>query len=539
MHPDSIAAWIRDLESFAGSRLTLSHCSPTHPLRSWKRARPDDYNCERPLPNKTRRVALADMAANGHNRAATPTSPRKRLRSVDLDPREAEYDDLDGPTPRPHTRTLPIPDFSPFYINALAVDGDELDSPLQSHTHSQSRPQSQSASSVRSTSPKKVTSLWDVGNGVEYTPLADVADDQRKQLGIVGIALLDQLEDVADGPVFAASFKSQLAAAGIKRIKPYHLDHADDRLTAELTSELQTIQSINAFSRRCVLNRDHESEWNNRVHTKVLELALGIDEARVGFRTVTATRIASEFRPTHSPGLTTGKIVDYAMFLEPLQPARDALTSLITTSSDSINHVRYEGLRTRPIAISIETKTESRSVEEAKVQLGVWLAGQVARIEALMRQVAVLQAGEQLEEESTSKSETSRRGRGTSRASHSYSRTHMRTHAQLPTPTPTIDINIPESTALLSQIVFPLVDVQSDSWSLFFGRISSDTSTSRTQKPASRIHIFHSVPLGNTTNMVQTYRLIKSLKVLRAWIDTDFRDWWDRVLRIDCNDTLV
>jgi hypothetical protein len=537
MHPNSVAAWIHEVELSAGSRLSLSPCPLTPPLRSGKRARSDDYNFERPLPNKKRRVALADMAANGHNRPATPTSPRKRLHSVNLDPREAGHGDLDGPTPRPHTRIPLISGFSLSYTNALAVDGDGFDSPLQSQTRSQSRPQSQSASSVRSTSPKKVTSLWDVGNGVEYKPLADPADDQRKQLGTVGIKLLDQLEDVADGPVFAARFESQLVAAGIKKIKPHHLDHADDRPTTELISELQTIQIINAFSRRCVVNRDHESEWNNRVHTKILELALGSDEARVGFRTVTATRIAPEFRPTHSPGLTTGKIVDYAMFLEPLQPARDALASLITTSFDSINHVRYEGLRTRPIAISIETKTESRSVEEAKVQLGVWLAGQVARIEALMRQVAVSEADGRFEEESTSESGTSKRRRVTSRASHS----HSHTHAQLPTPTPTIDINIPDATALLSQIVFPLVDVQSDSWSLFFGRISSDTSmpTSRTQKPASRIHIFHSVPLGNTTNTVQTYRLIKSLKVLRTWVDTDFRDWWDRVLRVDCNGTLV
>ena len=121
--------------------------------------------------------------------------------------------------------------------------------------------------------------------------------------------------------------------------------------------------------------------------------------------------------------------------------------------------------------------------------MGVWLAGQVARIEHLIQQTAVV---------------------GT-------------THS-----------------ADLSQVVFPLLDVQSENWSLFLGRVSSDTSTSMSsssmRKPASPIHIFHSIPLGNTTNTAQTYQLIECLKALRAWINIKFRMWWDKVLGIDRRD---
>ena len=85
----------------------------------------------------------------------------------------------------------------------------------------------------------------------------------------------------------------------------------------------------------------------------------------------TAARITPEYRPTHSNNLTTGKIVDYTIHLEPSGSARDIVSSLIGMSTDSINHVGYESLRARPIAVLIETKTESRTVEEAKVQLGV------------------------------------------------------------------------------------------------------------------------------------------------------------------------
>jgi hypothetical protein len=59
-------------------------------------------------------------------------------------------------------------------------------------------------------------------------------------------------------------------------------------------------------------------------------------------------------------------------------------------STDSINHVGYEGLRARHIAVSIETRTQSRTVEEAKVQLAVRVATQVAQMDALVRQLAPL-----------------------------------------------------------------------------------------------------------------------------------------------------
>ncbi|OWY53979.1 bzip transcription factor protein [Alternaria alternata] len=84
--------------------------------------------------------------------------------------------------------------------------------------------------------------------------------------------------------------------------------------------------------------------------------------------------------PTHSNGLTTGKIVDYVIHFEPSSSARDIVSSLLGMSTDSTNRVGYEGLRARPFAISIKTKTEVQIVEEAKV----------ARINALMRQLAAL-----------------------------------------------------------------------------------------------------------------------------------------------------
>jgi hypothetical protein len=206
-------------------------------------------------------------------------------------------------------------------------------------------------------------------------------------------------------------------------------------------------------------------------------------------------------------------------------------------STDSINHVGYEGLRARPIAVSIETKTESRTVEEAKVQLGVWVAAQVARIEALVGQLAPLevkkpvaeaQAG-RLQSEMVTRDRRKSRGRGgrMSRAE--------QPQTQEPTPTPTV-VMVPDPSDILSQTVFPLIDIQSEAWSLFFARVTPSNalhpSNSDIRKPVSNIQIFHSVPLGNTANTVQTYRLVKSIKVLRDWVDEDFRKWWDGFLGV-------
>jgi hypothetical protein len=123
---------------------------------------------------------------------------------------------------------------------------------------------------------------------VTYTHLANTTALKREQLGENGLALLEKLEDVGDGPVVPAKLKQRLAEAeaDIGRVKQHQLDTLDERPVDDLLWELRTIQDIVSLSHRCSVNRDHETEWNNPVHTKVLELALGNEEMRVGFRSV-------------------------------------------------------------------------------------------------------------------------------------------------------------------------------------------------------------------------------------------------------------
>tara|TARA_R110002003_G_scaffold1452_2_gene23079 strand:+ start:230 stop:970 length:741 start_codon:yes stop_codon:yes gene_type:complete len=245
---------------------------------------------------------LGEMAANDQNMfMPSPTSnvsrpkksiDKKRMRTPSPSKNRRQFpddayspDDIDDATPRPDhfgRSAYPVPNLS--YREALANEPIEDDDDLQARSPTRSHTQSQSSN--RSASPKKITSLWNVGNGVTYTHLANTTASKRAQLGGNGLALLEKLEDVGDGPVVPAELKLRLAEADMGKVKQHQFDTLDERPVDELLWELRTIQDIISLSHRCSVNRDHETEWNNRVHTKVLELALGNDETSVGFRSV-------------------------------------------------------------------------------------------------------------------------------------------------------------------------------------------------------------------------------------------------------------
>lgn len=119
-----------------------------------------------------------------------------------------------------------------------------------------------------------------------YTHLANTTALKRERLGGNGLALLEKLEDGGDGPVVPVKLKQRLVEVDMGKVKQHQFDILDERLVDELLWELRTIQDIISLSHQCSVNWDHETGWNNRVHAKVLELALGNDETSVGFRSV-------------------------------------------------------------------------------------------------------------------------------------------------------------------------------------------------------------------------------------------------------------
>jgi hypothetical protein len=283
MHPISVAAWVRELEP-----RTRTQPYPSS-LHTHKRRQPDTRKSPHSR-KKTRRVVLGEVAANDQNLfMLSPKSntslpkrsiEKKRMRTPSPSKNQRQFpddayspDDIEDATPRPDRfahGAYPIPTLS--YQEALSNEpiADEDDFPARSPTRSHT----QSQSSNRSASPKEITSLWNVGNGMIYTHLANTTASKREQLGENGLALLEKLEDVSDGPVVPIGLKQRLADAGMSKVRQHQFDTSDERPVDELVWELRTIQDIISLSHRCSVNRDHETECNNRVHTKVLWIVL-------------------------------------------------------------------------------------------------------------------------------------------------------------------------------------------------------------------------------------------------------------------------
>lgn len=188
-------------------------------------------------------------------------------------------------------------------------------------------------------------------------------------------------------------------------------------------------------------------------------------------------------------------MVDYVLFIgdaqedplkakyanmRPSNDLMDELARIIVEAPDSINHTPYFALRHRPIAVSIETKTTSRTEEEARVQLGIWIASQLNRIWKLGCQ--------------------------------------------------TDDQPDAEFLDLLQKAVFPLVYVNSAQWTLMLARpiIECDGSGEK----YFRTVIYKGIVIGDTSSIVGTYQLLSALKILREWAHQEYRNWWKDVIQM-------
>lgn len=252
----------------------------------------------------------------------------------------------------------------------------------------------------------------------------------------------------------------------------------------------------------------------------------------------TSTRISDELRPSYGAGFTQ-KLVDFVIFFEPASLAADIIATRIDFD-DSINHASHEGLRHRPIAVSIETKTESRPPEEAKEQLGVWIAAQVARIELLLDETAFGSVSAPPQPSSLPPPPPP----ATNLRREKSAKNKVVVVDQQPTPQqlipqqssvgPFIKPSLPpRPPPLLSVIVFPLIQIQAQVWKLYFARVSPHRSINPLTLPHAHIEIFGEMRLGDSSTILGTYHLLKSLRVLKSWIDTEYRAWWDRVLGVE------
>ncbi|KAI8710495.1 hypothetical protein NCS52_01566600 [Fusarium sp. LHS14.1] len=327
-------------------------------------------------------------------------TPRKRRRGFQPDEPVTRSDDdvfdVDDPEKTPSASSAPslIPPSS-FKLPIVPY-------PL----HHPSRSNSQSSRSVassltgstkpkftrRSASPVKPGTLKDLQKPVEYV---ECTDNSGAQLS----APVRQLyRDIYDLAVEREGF----IPASLKVPLSEHLPHTRPRYFSQDEHwepdggrrELQALLEIRDDALLCRSSNASEAAWNSDVHSPLLKLALKpFKKPLIRRHILTSTPINSEFVPPMREGSfydkVGSKMVDYGIALHPDedspldQAIRRALQQLPTTTH-YFNHVAYDPIKYAANVVSIETKTGSKGPQEARSQLGIWIASWSFRMHQLL-----------------------------------------------------------------------------------------------------------------------------------------------------------
>ncbi|KAK8164640.1 hypothetical protein BKA80DRAFT_72062 [Phyllosticta citrichinensis] len=171
---------------------------------------------------------------------------------------------------------------------------------------------------------------------------------------------------------------------------PEQTYYQDIRPLDDAKVELSAVQDIVTYSRILKMERGSEASWNDWVHSPVLHLALR-GHSKVGYRNVTTASISPRelLAQLSGPGIqplanNATRMVDYAMYVD-LTESRRLRAFLADCNAESVNATAYEGLCTRPIAVSIETKKpETADTNKALTQLTVWMILHFKRLQQLI-----------------------------------------------------------------------------------------------------------------------------------------------------------
>jgi hypothetical protein len=161
-------------------------------------------------------------------------------------------------------------------------------------------------------------------------------------------------------------------------------------------AEFYKIRAIERVARECLDLRRSEAAWNAHVHGPLLELALSRRHGSVVYENATSARILPCFRPSLVTGeVSEGKMVDF-VFAPRLSPDLDvaiqnrlielstrAKSTTLASAQLNVNQTDYTPLTRSPSAVSIETRVAGASLEEGRLQLGIWTAAWHKRMEML------------------------------------------------------------------------------------------------------------------------------------------------------------
>ena len=163
-------------------------------------------------------------------------------------------------------------------------------------------------------------------------------------------------------------------------------------------AEFYKVRSIKDHARACLALHRAEAAWNAKVHEPLLELALARRHTSVICENATSARILPCFLPSLiTSEVAEGKMVDFvlapnlgseseldiAIQNKLVELAKQMKSSGLVSAHLCVNQTDYPPPMRSPAAVTMETEVAGASLEEGRLQLGIWTAARHGRMETL------------------------------------------------------------------------------------------------------------------------------------------------------------
>ncbi|KAJ4307436.1 hypothetical protein N0V84_012740 [Fusarium piperis] len=258
--------------------------------------------------------------------------------------------------------------------------------PLLRQTPSLSSTSSTRSSNARSTSPVKRSTLQLLKKPVHYVP---IADDPTTQLSEDILSTYDRIIDISNHENFLPRAVEEELRATHRGVRERWFFEDDDP-SSNYLHELAVLREIEQVAEACRAQGASEAAWNVDVHGPLLKLALAPFQS-LSRDILTHARISKLFVPEMKASshydFTRSKMIDWGIRVRPPPSTLSRIQALVDElpdSQSSVNQTVYGPVRYEPIAISIESKIAIGTLEEARLQLGVWVAAGHRRMRALL-----------------------------------------------------------------------------------------------------------------------------------------------------------
>ncbi|KAF5970394.1 exostosin 3 [Fusarium coicis] len=221
---------------------------------------------------------------------------------------------------------------------------------------------SQSSNRSRSTSPVKRSTLELLQKPVNFIPMDELKVEENLH------KTFNRIFDISYGDEFIPNaVEKEIRASGQRAMPGWFFEHSDDK-TAYYMEELAALLKIKDAARYLEKGGAHESAWNLDIHGPLLELALKPFKS-LKRELLTHARISPPFIPELRTDsfydIVSSKMIDFGITVQPSASTAQYISKVQSNRGANRN------------------QNTTGHMEEARVQLGLWVAAWHKRMNAL------------------------------------------------------------------------------------------------------------------------------------------------------------